>query len=127
MEQALWFYNNDIIIAAHGAAMTWAAFIQPCTVIIQIYPAHYYPIDFYERLILESGGIPMSWWHGAYIGVNETQLNISRSNAIMDFKNNILMRGSHRAKNIHVPTDIINKLVTHATMLRINCLQQLRQ
>jgi hypothetical protein len=44
-------YEHDIIISAHGAAITHSIFVQKCTAVIQIYPEHYYPNKFFEPLI----------------------------------------------------------------------------
>merc|ERR1712166_402158 len=46
--QARWMMERDLVIAAHGGAMTWGAWLGPCSVLLQIYPEHYYPVYFFE-------------------------------------------------------------------------------
>jgi hypothetical protein len=52
--EARWMYEHDIIISAHGAAITHSIFVQKCTAVIQLYPEHYYPNKLFEPLIIES-------------------------------------------------------------------------
>lgn len=60
LEQAFYFASKDIIIAAHGAALTNSIFITPKTIVLQLYPTGYFYI-FYEPLIEQSGGIALDW------------------------------------------------------------------
>eukprot|EP00545_Synedropsis_sp_CCMP1620_P007627 CAMPEP_0119025186 /NCGR_PEP_ID=MMETSP1176-20130426/33303_1 /TAXON_ID=265551 /ORGANISM="Synedropsis recta cf, Strain CCMP1620" /LENGTH=423 /DNA_ID=CAMNT_0006980675 /DNA_START=114 /DNA_END=1382 /DNA_ORIENTATION=- len=53
VEQLAWFASHDIIIGAHGAAMTNCMFLQPGTVVIEIFPINYYPVDFFGSLITQ--------------------------------------------------------------------------
>ena len=121
LEQARSFATATIVIAAHGAAMTWSAFIKPCTVVVQLYPTHYYPIRFYEALIVESGGVALSWWDGAYIGSNRTLLNESKLNADQDFAAHHSKRGMWRSKPINIDNATIDTLLQVARTEQILC------
>lgn len=57
VEQIAWFASHEIIIGAHGAAMTNCLFLQPGTHIIEIFPKNYFPVDFFGSLITQVGGI----------------------------------------------------------------------
>lgn len=48
-EQAKFWNSKDVIIAAHGAAMTNAVFMRRGASIVEVYPIHYYP-RIYEAL-----------------------------------------------------------------------------
>jgi hypothetical protein len=63
-EQAHWFATKHIIIAAHGAALTNAIFIQPGTTIAHLYPLHYYFRGYFESLATKAGGINLDWYAG---------------------------------------------------------------
>lgn len=63
-EQAYYFASNDIIIAAHGAAMINCAFLQPGSIVVQLYPKHYYPTFFFEPLIRQVKSYPYAWYEG---------------------------------------------------------------
>jgi len=62
--QAKWFARMDVIFCAHGAAMSWASFIQKDTIVIQAYPPKYYPNKYYEPLIRISEGHAYNWHRG---------------------------------------------------------------
>ena len=59
-EQAWYFASKDLIIAAHGAALTNSIFITPKTIVLQMHPSGYY-YPFFEPLIEQAGGIAMDW------------------------------------------------------------------
>jgi len=49
-EQATWWNRQDVVVAAHGAAMGNIMFLRPhTTAVVEIFPRHYY-VDMYQRL-----------------------------------------------------------------------------
>lgn len=119
-DQARFFHEHDIIIGAHGAAMTFSVFVRPCSVVVMVYPPHFYPIDFYEPLVEKAGGIAVSWWKGAYIGSNKTLLGDSRDRAIKDYVHH------HADRSRYINTDVAidqDRLVDEARRLRKQCLR----
>ena len=62
-EQVTWFATKDIIIGAHGAAMTNCLFILPKTIVMQLYPENYF-FQSLEPLIETVGGIALDWYYG---------------------------------------------------------------
>ncbi len=59
-EQAWYFASKDLIIAAHGAALTNSIFITPKTIVLQLHSSGYYYPSL-EPLIEQAGGIAMDW------------------------------------------------------------------
>ena len=126
-QQAAWFSEHSIIIAGHGAALTWSAFIKPCTVVIQLYPPHYYPFHFYESLISQSGGCSISWWEGAYIGRNETLRNQTEMVAIQDQLLHSQIRSDrkyYRQQDIHISAEKLAALLKLARERRDECVER---
>jgi capsular polysaccharide biosynthesis protein len=41
-----WWSRHDVVVAAHGASVTNLIFIRENASVIELYPYHYYPIDF---------------------------------------------------------------------------------
>jgi len=60
-EQATWFATKDMIIAAHGAALTNSIFVTPGTIVLVMYPPGYF-LQTLEPLIEQSGGIAIQWY-----------------------------------------------------------------
>ena len=62
-EQALWVHAHDIIVAPHGAGLSNVVFARPCTVVLELYPKHFYLPGFYLPLVADSGGLPYTgYW-----------------------------------------------------------------
>ena len=62
-EQALWVHAHDIIVAPHGAGLSNVVFARPCTVVLELYPKHFYLPGFYLPLVSDSGGLPYTgYW-----------------------------------------------------------------
>jgi hypothetical protein len=68
-EQAEWWSRHDVVVAAHGAAVTNLIFMRDNASVVELYPDHYYPIDFY-RSLCESVGVQH---HGWYNGVADPE------------------------------------------------------
>ena len=61
-EQAVAMHTADVIISPHGAQLTNTVFIRPCTVVLELFPRHYY----YPKkgpLVMEAGGIAYDGYH----------------------------------------------------------------
>ena len=60
--QAQVMHNADIVISPHGAQLTNAVFVRPCTAVLELFPRYYY----YPKkgpLAMEAGGIPYDGYH----------------------------------------------------------------
>jgi Glycosyltransferase 61 len=57
LEQYAFWSQHDVIVAAHGAALTNAIFLPPGggSAVIEIFPPHFYDTDFYGTLLKRSG------------------------------------------------------------------------
>lgn len=124
LNQARWMYEHDIIISAHGAAITHSIFVQKCTAVIQLYPEHYYPNKFFEPLIIESGGIPITWIKNKYIGNNATLAAANDAMLDEDFKKEHLSRGKWKLKDIDVDIKTLNSLIQLAKEKQQKCRNQ---
>ena len=104
--------------------MVWAAWLRPCSVLIQIYPEHYYPVSFYEVLTSNVSSIPISWWTGSYVGTDEASLAKSKDQATVDFKKHISSRVELRSKEYlpDVTQEIWQSLFEMAKLKRQRCL-----
>lgn len=60
-EQAEWFATKDVVVAAHGAALTNSVFVTPGTIIMQMYPPGYFWQSL-DPLIEQSGGHAIQWY-----------------------------------------------------------------
>jgi hypothetical protein len=56
VQQAEWWSRHDVVVAAHGASVTNLIFMRENASVIELYPDHYYPVDFYSSLS-ESVGV----------------------------------------------------------------------
>jgi hypothetical protein len=99
MEQWRFWNDKDIIVAAHGAAVTNGMFLHPHASIIEIYPPHYYPRLFPN--LFESMG-SMVLHYGYYNGV---------SDPVSDFNETYGMRTHWRRAILAPPVgEIVNLL-----------------
>lgn len=60
-EQAEWFATKDVIVAAHGAAVTNSIFITQGTLVMQLFPPGYFWPSL-DPLIEQSGGYAIQWY-----------------------------------------------------------------
>ena len=67
LEQFRLFSRNNIIIAAHGAAISNAVFLNGA--LIELYPPNYYPVPFFKDLIVSAG----NRHYGYYYGLSEQE------------------------------------------------------
>lgn len=120
--QVSWWNAHEIIVASHGAALWAAPFARKCTVVVQLYPTHYYPIRFFEVMIAESGSVPVSWWPGAYLGDDIALRKQSMDAADADFKAHLSKRGAMRAADIAVSDAVWKQIIAVAQERRTQCL-----
>jgi hypothetical protein len=64
VQQAEWWSRHDVVVAAHGAAVTNLIFMRDNASAVEIYPDHYYPIDFYHSLCESVGVKHYGWYNG---------------------------------------------------------------
>jgi hypothetical protein len=119
LEQLAWFASHDIIVGAHGAAMTNCMFLQAGTIVIEIFPMNYFPLDFFGSLItqvaaihvpLYADGSPLVWKDPA-----ATRLNLQEG--VAAFKDNSKRREERhgfRSVNITVRVDDVIYLLDRA-------------
>jgi len=62
-EQARWWAEHDVIVAAHGAALTNAVFVRPGTIVVQAYPPGFF-WQTLDPLIEQAGGRALDWYEG---------------------------------------------------------------
>ena len=62
-EQAQWFAQKDVIVGAHGAALTNSLFVTPGTIVMQVYPEKYFWRSL-DSLIEQAGGIALDYYEG---------------------------------------------------------------
>jgi hypothetical protein len=62
-EQASWWSQQDVVVGAHGASMTNLIFLTPAAAVVEIFPEHFYPIDFYQSLSASCGVRHFGWYN----------------------------------------------------------------
>ena len=55
LQQMKWWYRQDIVVIAHGAALTNAIFLRNNSAVVEIFPPHYYPIYYFGELCNQAG------------------------------------------------------------------------
>lgn len=110
-QQALWMTNHDIILAAHGAALTNIMFSAPCTVVLDMFPKTYFWPTFYSTLATEVG-LEYFWM---YPGSAEQALKYSPLNTPDWGKKG-------RASNIDFRVEEILRVIPEMFNSRLNCL-----
>jgi len=55
IEQMRWWSSQDIVVAAHGAALTNMIFLHENSAIVEVFPAHYCPIHYFGSLCNVTG------------------------------------------------------------------------
>jgi len=99
-EQAWYFASKDLIIAAHGAALTNSIFITPKTIVLQLHSSGYYYPSL-EPLIEQAGGIAMDWH------------NKTEGNPYVKFRT-IPIQEMNEARDVHLvvpPEDIVERVL----------------
>lgn len=64
-QQAEYFATKDVIVGAHGAALTNALFCTPGTIVVQIYPFGYF-YNSLDPLIEQVGAVAIDWFRGEF-------------------------------------------------------------
>jgi hypothetical protein len=64
IQQAEWWSRHDVVVAAHGAGVTNLIFMRENASVIELYPDHYYPVDFYSSLSESVGVKHYGWYNG---------------------------------------------------------------
>jgi hypothetical protein len=60
-EQVQLMRSSDIVITAHGAALTNIAFMKPCSIVIEVFPFGYYFPNYFGYLARRSGLLHYEW------------------------------------------------------------------
>ena len=55
IQQMAWWSRQNIVVAAHGAALTNVIFLQNNSAVVEIFPAHYCPIHYFGGLCERTG------------------------------------------------------------------------
>jgi hypothetical protein len=63
-QQTEWWSRQDVVVAAHGASVTNLIFMRENASVVELYPEHYYPIDFYSGLSQSVGISHHGWYNG---------------------------------------------------------------
>lgn len=101
--QAAFFVEHDVIVAAHGAALTNAVFVRHGTIVVECFPPNYYPLEYYRGLVQQSGGIHVDWHVG-----NQPVEDFARHS------HNKSERVRHRNKNFRVSPEQVIFLIKQA-------------
>jgi len=100
--QVQWMACHDIIIAAHGNALTNTAFIRPGTIVMELFPPNYYLPGYYQPLIDQSAGIALAW------PKRETKL---AKDTVLNWDNRVALRSQDFAANAD---DVVAMIVSAA-------------
>jgi hypothetical protein len=103
VEQVLFWNRQDVVVAAHGAAMTNAMWMRRQTSVVEIFPLHYYV--FMYRELCKSAGI----YHFAWVD----DIEVPEFDFYQHGKNR-LRRWEIRAGDLTPPVDRILELVASA-------------
>ena len=95
--------DHDVIVAAHGNALTNAAFIRPGSIVMELFPPNYYIVGFFQPLIVESGGLALNW-HQGDTPIEDTLANWSS-------------RGSMRGADFAPDSDYVVAAILNATQV----------
>lgn len=115
IDQVQWFIQHDVIVLAHGAALTNAMFLRPSTIVVELFPPNYFPADFFSQLVRISGANLYQLYTGANLtGVDDTALEENYQRGKSDYlENGQSMSNRHHWRNIdfEVPVSDVVKLI----------------
>lgn len=92
-EQARWFADKDLLILAHGAAMSNVVFMRPGTAVFEMFPRYYFNDMFWQ--LMSQCGIYHSWYYDGNMTKSYTQ-KIAQAETEVQWKH----RMQHKKKNI---------------------------
>ena len=96
--QVQWMACHNIIIAAHGNALTNTAFIRPGTIVMELFPPNYYLPGYFQPLIVQSAGIALAWPKEKFQSAKDT---------VSNWDNHIALRSQDFAANVDEVVDMI--------------------
>jgi hypothetical protein len=103
-QQAEWWSRHDVVVTAHGAGVTNLIFMRDNASVVELYPDHYYPIDFYQSLC-ESVGVKHYGW---YNGVADPEADFR------EHDQNVKDRDLYRNVDLTPPVEQVVELVRRA-------------
>mmetsp|Transcript_3225 Transcript_3225/g.6688 ORF Transcript_3225/g.6688 Transcript_3225/m.6688 type:complete len:424 (-) Transcript_3225:60-1331(-) len=106
LQQMKWWYRQDIVVIAHGAALTNAIFLRNNSAVVEIFPPHYYPIYYFGELCNQAGIRNYGYYNNC-------------SDPVADFilhNSTVKERVHNRKLNLEPPIDAIMDLVTKSAI-----------
>eukprot|EP00121_Abeoforma_whisleri_P016892 Awhi_evm1s15486 len=109
-EQAQWYANQDLIIAAHGAGLINLAFAHECVAVFQLHCEGYYINFYFDHLVENIGGIMLDYYDG-----DETTKHIIGT---------VSERYLARKNNISIDKEVLLENINRMIMAREKCLKE---
>mmetsp|Transcript_25042 Transcript_25042/g.37839 ORF Transcript_25042/g.37839 Transcript_25042/m.37839 type:complete len:349 (+) Transcript_25042:49-1095(+) len=107
--QAKWFADKDLVILAHGAAMSNAVFMRPGSSLLELYPSNYFNDMFW--LLMEQCGIHHDWY---YDGSNKKKRGkYTEKQARAETDENWKDRMKNKKKDIHFRWKDVDHIIYH--------------
>ena len=120
--QFAWTRRQDIIIAAHGAALTWVAVARPCAAVVELFPPSYYPFGFFGPLVHAAGAVSLPWWRGAPLDdSNQTRWRVARRTAVRAYWAGFADRAALQAQDLDITEIEFDALLALARARRRRC------
>lgn len=106
IDQAWWWYNQDIVIVAHGAALANILFMREKTAAIEIFPNDYAP-GMFQHLMKSVGVVPF-------------RINEATSKGFLELGEKDEKRKREKLRNVPLEPDLklVIKLVKDAVVSR---------
>jgi len=103
--QARWFADKDLIIMAHGAAMSNVIFMKPGSAVLELYPQYYFNDMFWE--LMAQCGIYHSWYYDGNRTEKYTQ-DLAQQETDREWSN----RMKNKKKNINYDWNQIHSIIS---------------
>lgn len=95
--QAAWFADKDLIIMAHGAAMSNVIFMRPGTAILELFPRYYFNDMFWE--LMAQCQIYHSWYYDGNMTKKKSE-RYTQDKAALETEKEWKNRMQHKKNNI---------------------------
>ena len=117
-EQARWFAAKDLIIVAHGAALSNVVFMRPGSAVLELFPRYYFNDMFWE--LMNQCGIRHSWYYDGDVKKKYSQKSAQKEtdeewdNRFVNKKNDITF---HWRKIDHLIRVLLESMDTNDDMV----------
>ena len=110
-KQAQWVYSKDIVISPHGQQEIGFAFVNTCTVVLEVFPRNYVIPGFFLPFVVNLGGVAFGMHNGPGMVQDKAYLVAK-------------LRGAARSVQINAITDV-EKALPYLLQARDNCCRRL--